>query len=115
MAGGCLLLTSRVEQLASQWLRLQILCKALSRTTALSELVKVSSTWAQRGLGEPWEQTPAPVGSAWLSPPGLDSYHPSRLPFTSSSASGGSCAWDKGPGPALWPGRCHSLQPLYSS
>lgn len=49
MAGGCLVLTSRVEQPASQWLRMQILSKPLFRTTALSEFVKVSSTWAERG------------------------------------------------------------------
>lgn len=33
----------------SQWLRMQILSKPLSHTTALSELVKMSSTWAERG------------------------------------------------------------------
>lgn len=49
MAGGCLVLTSRVEHAASQWLRVQILPKLLSRTTALSELVKVSSSWAETG------------------------------------------------------------------
>lgn len=49
MAGGCLVLTSRAEQPASQWLRMQILSKALPRTTTLSELVKVSNTWAERG------------------------------------------------------------------
>ena len=45
---GAWLLTFRVELLASKWLSLLILPTVLSRTAAVSELVKDSSIWEER-------------------------------------------------------------------
>ena len=121
------LLTSSGEHLARKWLSLSILLKALARTAALPESVKVSSIWEERREAATLsrELTPPPAEAALLNSwpdshsPGSGAWPPEKPGEESFRAGlpvqgGGLCpirAWggkQGGPGSGGWQ---HQLPP----